>query len=291
MRLRPIDLLMGITVALVWGMGVVFAKAAINHFPPIFLMALRFAVTALTLVWFVRPPAAIYMARLFLIALVAATIQYSFTFTGLKGLDASVAILVIQLEAPFLVLVGAVLLNERPGLRKWAGIVIAFIGVAFIAGEPRLNNAWASICMIIAGTFVWALGQAMVRRLGPIDGTTTIAWIAVYATPQLLVMSLLFETGHIGYLASANWIVWGTVVYLGVVMTAFGYGLWYTLVRRHPISMVAPFLLLLPVFSVAGGVLILGEALTTWTMIGGAIVIAGVAFILIERRKALAIPS
>jgi len=33
MRLRPIDLLMGITVALVWGMGVVFAKAAINHFP------------------------------------------------------------------------------------------------------------------------------------------------------------------------------------------------------------------------------------------------------------------
>ena len=54
--LKPIDFLFGFGVVITWGMGLVFAKAAIGHFPPVFLMSLRFFLTALVLVWFVRPP-------------------------------------------------------------------------------------------------------------------------------------------------------------------------------------------------------------------------------------------
>ena len=106
------------------------------------------------------------------------------------------------------------------------------------------------------------------------------------AAPQLLVMSILFETGQIPALASAGAVVWATMLYLGLIMTALGYGIWYTLVRRHPVGMVAPFLLLLPVFSVLGAVVILGESLTWPTLVGGSIVISGVAFILVERHVA-----
>ncbi len=86
------------------------------------------------------------MGQLFVIALVSAAVQYSLTFNGLRGVDASTAVLVIQLEVPFPVLLGAVLLKEKPGPRRWLGIAIAFIGVAFIgvafiAGEPRLGAA------------------------------------------------------------------------------------------------------------------------------------------------------
>jgi O-acetylserine/cysteine efflux transporter len=290
MGLKAIDYGMGVTVALVWGMGFVFAKAAIGHFPPILLMSLRFAVTALALVWFVRMPAGM-LARIFGIAIVGAAIQYSLTFTGLKGLDASVAALVVQLEVPFLVLLGAVLLKETPGLRKWLGIVLAFGGVALIAGEPRVGGAWASLLLVVGGAFAWALGQAMVRSLRNIDGLTVTAWTAVFACPQLFVMSLVFETGHLGAIASAGWLVWSAVVYLGLVMTAFGYGLWNTLVRRHPISTIAPFLLLMPVFSAVGAMAFLGETLTARLLLGGAIVIAGVGFILIERPLRSPAPS
>ena len=51
-RLTPTEILMAIAVPLVWGMGFVFAKGAIEHFPPILLMAFRFSPTALVLVWF-----------------------------------------------------------------------------------------------------------------------------------------------------------------------------------------------------------------------------------------------
>jgi O-acetylserine/cysteine efflux transporter len=288
--LGPRDILTGIAVALVWGMGVVFAKAAIEHFPPILLMAFRFALTALALVWFVKPPWRL-MGRIFMAALVSAAIQYSLTFNGLRGVDASVAVLVMQLEAPFLVLLGALLLGETPGWRKWAGIALAFLGVGLIAGEPRLGGAWGALGLVIGGAFTWSLGQIMIRRLGQVGGFTLIAWVAVFATPQLFVMSLLFEDDHIAVIRDADWVVWGTVVYLGLVMTALGYGLWYSLVGRHPVSRVAPFLLLLPVFSVFAAVTILGETLTAQTATGGAIVIAGVAVILIERSPRVAAPD
>ncbi len=278
---------MGIAVPLIWGLGVVFAKAAIEHFPPVLLMSLRFAVTALLLVWFVRPPWGL-MGRLFAIALVSAAIQYSLTFNGLRGVDASTAVLVIQLEVPFLAVLGAVFLGERAGPRRWLGIAIGFAGVALIAGEPRLEAAWGSLALLTGGAFAWAVGQVMVRRLGRLDGFTMIAWVAVFAAPQLFAISLVLEADHLAAIRNADWVVWGTVAYLGLVMTALGYGLWYSLVLRHPVIRVGPFLLLLPVFSVIGGVTLLGEELTLRIAIGGAVVVAGVALILTARTSATA---
>ena len=283
MTLGPRDILMALAVPLLWGMGFVFAKAAIEHFPPILLMALRFTVTALALVWFTKPPWHL-MKRIFVIAVVSAAIQYSLTFNGLRGVDVSTAALVIQLEVPFMVLLGAVFLGERPGSRKWIGIAVAFAGVVLIVGEPRLGNAWSALFLLVSGAFTWAIGQILVRRLGRVHSFTLIAWVAVFASPQLFAMSLALEDDHLTYLRTAGWVVWGTVVYLGLVMTALGYTLWYSLIGRHPVGQVAPFLLLLPVFSVIGGVTILGESLTPMIAAGGLIVIAGVAFIVIERQ-------
>ena len=282
MPLRPLDVLMGLAVPLVWGMGVVFAKAAIEHFPPILLMALRFALTAVVLVWFVKPPWRV-MRQLVAIAFVSAAIQYSLTFNGLRGVDASTAVLVIQIEVPFLVLLGAALLHERVNARKWLGIAIAIAGVGLIAGEPRLGQAWGSLALLLGGALSWALGQIMVRGLGEIGGLTMIAWVSIFAAPQLFVFSLVFERDHLAAIVSADWVVWSTVAYLGVVMTALGYSLWYSLIGRHPVSRVGPFLLLMPVFSVLGGVLLLDETLTPLIALGGVIVIVGVAIIMVGR--------
>ncbi len=284
MRLKPVDFLMGISVPFVWGMGFVFAKAAIAQIPPIFLMSLRFSVTAVVLVWFVRIPKQ-HLKAIFGITLISAAVQYSLTFTGLKDLDASIAVLVVQLEVPFLVFIGVLFLKEIAGLQKWLGIAVSFSGVGLIAGAPQLGDAWLPLSLVVGGAFTWAVGQALIRRLENIDGLTLTAWVAVFAAPQLLVMSLVFESGQIAALVSADWRVWAAVIYLGLVMTALGYGLWYTLVRRHPVSTVGPFLLLLPVFSVIGATVFLGESLTWQTALGGAIVIAGVAIIIISERK------
>ncbi|MDH5453559.1 MAG: EamA family transporter, partial [Paracoccaceae bacterium] len=230
MRFTPREIAMALAVPLIWGMGFVFAKAAIGHFPPILLMALRFTLTALATVWFAPIPRA-QLWPLFWIAIIAAAIQYSLTFSGLKHLDAGMAALIVQLEVPFLVLLGALILKERPSARKWLGIAVAFVGVGLIAGQVEFKGEWIAVFMVVGGAFTWALGQVFIRRLKDISGASVTAWIAVFASGQLFVMSALFETGQRQAVLDAGWVVWGAVAYLGLVMTALGYFLWNTLIR------------------------------------------------------------
>jgi len=274
---------MAISVPLIWGTGFVVAKGAISEFPPILLMAFRFLVTSLVLIWFVKPPIG-QLRALFLIAIVASAIQYSLTFTGLRGLDAGFAALIVQLEVPFLVILGAILLGEKASLRKWMGIIIAFAGVGLLIGKVEFNNAWGSVALVVAGAFTWAVGQIFVRKLKNIDGLTTTAWVAVFATPQLFVMSFIFETNQIESITKASMSIWLAVLYLGIIMTALGYYFWNTLIRSYTIEKIAPFLLLLPVFSLIGGVLFLGEMISGAKMFGGLIVILGVAFVSLEKK-------
>ena len=281
--MKFIHILMAIAVPLIWGAGFVVAKGAINEFPPILLMAFRFLVTSMLLVWFVKPPIG-QLRALFLIAIVASAIQYSLTFTGLRGLDAGFAALIVQLEVPFLVILGAILLGEKASLRKWMGIIIAFAGVGLLIGKVEFNNAWGSVALVVAGAFTWAVGQIFVRKLKNIDGLTTTAWVAVFATPQLFVMSFIFETNQIESITKASMSIWLAVLYLGIIMTALGYYFWNTLIRTYAIEKVAPFLLLLPVFSLIGGVLFLGELISIAKILGGLIVILGVAFVSLEKK-------
>ena len=279
------DILIAITVPVVWGIGLVFAKPAVDQFPPILLMALRFTVTSLMLVWFVRIPWGA-LRWLFLAALVGSTLQYGLTFNGLRLLDASTTALIVQAEAPFLALIAAIFLGERLGLKRILGMATAFVGIYLISGEPRIQGQEVGVALVLGGAFTWALGQTMVRQLGEIGGPTAIAWISIFAAPQLFAASALVEEGQVAALANAGPMIWATVLYLGVVMTALGYTCWYHILGRYQVNQVTPFLLLIPVSSVAGGVLLLGEEITPTILVGGAIIMSGVALLIIERRPA-----
>ena len=85
---------------------------------------------------------------------------------------------------------------------------------------------------------------------------------------------------------NATLIGWGSVIYMGIVMTALGYGIWYHLLKKYDMTQVVPFLLLLPVTSILGAVLFLGERPSIRILIGGVIIITGVAVIvMLGQRK------
>ncbi|NCZ65876.1 MAG: EamA family transporter [Rhodobacteraceae bacterium] len=282
-QFTPKQTIMALFVPLLWGLGFVFAKGAINHFPPILLMAFRFSLTALVLVWFTPLPFGKFF-QLFKIAIVAAAIQYSLTFTGVKGLEAGLASIIVQLEVPFLVILGALFLREKPGYKKWIGIAISFVGVATMSQQDELSGSFISIALVLGGCFAWALGQVMIRKLKDVSGMQVTAWIAVFAAPQLFFMSAIFEDGQVEAIRTATPLVWWTVLYLGLIMTCLGYYFWNTLIRHHDVSKVAPFLLLLPVFSVLGGNLFLGETITVEKFYGGATILLGIGVIVLNPK-------
>lgn len=288
--MKPLDVLIALMVPTLWGMGLVVAKPAVDLFPPMLLMAMRFGLTAAVLVWFVPVPRQALRA-LFLVALIGSTLQYGLTYNGLRYLDASTTALIVQAEVPFLSLIAAFWLGERLGLRKLLGMAVAFLGIYLIAGEPRLEGQLVGVGLVLAGAFMWAIGQVMMRRLGEIGGVTAIAWVSVMAAPQLLTASLLIEEGHWAHVRAAGFQVWGAVIYLGLIMTAVGYACWYHILGRYEVNKAGPFILLTPVTSVIGGALFLGEEITVYILAGGALIMLGVAAIVLDRRRAAPITA
>ena len=282
--MKPLDTLSAISVAIIWGMGFVIAKAAMEHFSPILLMALRFTLTALCMIWFFRPDPKLFN-KLFWIAFVSAAIQYSLTFTGVSGIDASTAALLIQLEVPFAILLAAVVLGDKLTIRQGVGVSLAFCGAILIVGEPKLANNMRYVLMVIGGGFAWSLGQIMIKMMGVSGGFSLISSVAVFAAPQLFIASYLLEDNQIDQITTASPAAWAAVVYLGLVMTALGYAMWYRLLGLYDVNMVMPFLLLLPVASVVGGYLFLDEILTTKIAIGGLLALAGVAIITVRIKQ------
>ena len=282
--MKPLDTLSAISVAIIWGMGFVIAKAAMEHFSPILLMALRFTLTALCMIWFFRPDPKLFN-KLFWIAFVSAAIQYSLTFTGVSGIDASTAALLIQLEVPFAILLAAVVLGDKLTIRQGVGVSLAFCGAILIVGEPKLANNMRYVLMVIGGGFAWSLGQIMIKMMGVSGGFSLISSVAVFAAPQLFIASYLLEDNQIDQIITASPAAWTAVVYLGLVMTTLGYAMWYRLLGLYDVNMVMPFLLLLPVASVVGGYLFLDEILTTKIAIGGLLALAGVAIITLRIKQ------
>lgn len=278
MRMTVKDIGLAISVPINWGMGFTLAKAGLGEFPPLFLMSMRFSLSALLLCWFFPPPVG-QLRSIFLVALVSATIQYGLTFTGLMGLDASTAVLLVQLEVPFGALLAAIFLNDQLGWKRALGMALAFFGVSMIAGTPSLRHQLLSAFLVMSGALTWSVGQVMIKKMVTITGFQLIAWVAIFAGPQMLIFSLILETGHLRALKNATILGWGTVIYMGIVMTAIGYAIWYHLLKKFDLNQVMPFILLLPVSSILAAVLFLGERPDSRTLTGGVFVIVGVAAI------------
>lgn len=276
------DSTLAIFVMVIWGYNFVVAKTGLAELPPIFMMGLRFALSALLLVPFVTMPRG-RMKEVAALSVTLGAAHFSMMFTGLKTVDASTAAIAVQLQVPFSALLATVLLADPPGWRRTAGMVVAFGGVVLIAGEPRFEGTLWALGLVIGAAFVWAVGNVQVKKMGGIDEMALLAWMSVMAAPQLFLISFLLEDGQIAAAQAATWRGWGAVAYQAVAVVAISYGIWYRLLARHSVSAAVPYTLLVPFFGVACAVIFLGESLTPTIIAGGLITIAGVAIIILRR--------
>ena len=104
---------------------------------PLLLMGMRFLIAATVLVWFVPVPHG-YLRQICGISFIAATLQYGLTFSGLA--QATPAVLLVQAEVVFGVIIAALLLGEKPSMGQVVGIAVSCFGILTIVGAPSLEG-------------------------------------------------------------------------------------------------------------------------------------------------------
>ena len=280
------DTLIASLVPIFLGFGFVIAKPAMEHFPPILLMGLRFTFAASILIWWFPIPRG-YLKQIFIASLIANTLQYSVTYTGLNLIDASAAVLLVQTEVPFGVLFAYFMLKEKPTIRSLIGIGIAFIGVYILTGSPSLDGKFLGIGLTILGSAIWALGQVLVKPLSKeIAPLTLVAWLAIFSGPILIFLSAILDGNTINYIKSANFSSWAIAFYLGFFMQPVTYGCFYYVLKNNPLYKVLPIVTMgIPLTGLLAAILLLGEKPTTELYLGGFIILIGVILIVYTKQK------
>ena len=234
------DSLIAAIVPIFLGFGFVIAKPAMEYLPPFLLMGLRFTFVALLLIWWFPIPKS-YLKKIFFASLIANTLQYSITYTGLSLIDASAAVLLVQTEVPFGVVFAYFMLKEKPTVRSLIGISIAFVGVYILTGSPNLDGKIFGVTLTIIGSAVWALGQVLVKPLSKkIHPLALVAWLGLFSGPILIGLSAVFDGNTIDYFKAATFEVWMIAIYLGFIMQPITYGCFYYVLKNNPLYKVLP---------------------------------------------------
>ncbi len=261
------DLLLGLLVIVIWSLNIIVIKVGVAELPPLLMTTLRFILVAALLVPF-YPVARAQLPFLVLLSITFGSLHFALLFIGLGQAEAGTGALLVQMGTPFATLLAVVFLKEKLGPKRLAGLLLSFAGVVVLAGGPTLPSP-LPLTILLLSAFGWAVSQLLIKRGPPIAPLALAGWVALFAVPQVALGSWLFEQNQWQAIAQASWLGWGAVAYTAIMSSIAAYGIWYALLRRHPVNRVVPMTLLTPVFAVGLGALLMHDPLGVLKLVGG----------------------
>src|SRR3954454_8648051 len=265
--------LLATLVAVIWGVNFVVIHVGLDSFPPLLFAALRFCLVALALPFVPRPgaPARCVVA----VGVFLSAGEVGLLFLGIdRGMPAGLASLILQLQAAFTVGLAVLFLGERPRPAHLAGGALALTGIGIIAAGRASALPLGVLALTIGAAFSWGLGNVVTRRARAVNPLGLLVYSSLVPPVPLLALSWLTERGEPVALDASGVLA---LLYVVVLSTLLGFGVWAWLLGRHPASTVAPFTLLVPVVGIAAAWLALGEVPSASELIGAAVVLSGLA--------------
>jgi len=273
-----------LAIVVIWGVNNAAAMVATDVLPPLLLSAMRFSLAAVVLVPFLRPPFPEWKSLALLVVL-GGPIHFGLIYVGYwLAEDLSPFVVAQQMWIPFTALIAFLVLGER--LRRLAviGLIVAFLGVAWMTADPRAMRDWVPILMGLAAGLAWAGCTVLARRTRGVSPFTLQGLLALGTAPVMIVGTLLFEQGQVEAIQASGPLIWASVVWAGLVSSVFATGLLFWLVQKREAGRITPYLLATPLVSVAIGAGFLGDVLTPQIVAGGVVAMLGVALVALAER-------
>lgn len=270
-------------LTMLWGLNYTAVKVSNLGFAPIFNAFLRSSIaSALGIVYClsIKQPLFHRDIRLFHGSIVGLLFGLEFVciYLGLLYTDSARAGILINCS-PFVVAIGAYLfLKERLSITKVTGLVLAFIGLySVFQGKPRTWNPSMLFgdLLEIAAAVLWGattvyIKKYLAERVHPIH---TFLYQLVFSIPVIFICLLFLEPKWILNVSASAVLA---LLYASVVIAFISYLVWFKLIHTYPVSELAVFTFLTPVFGVACGVIFLGEQVTTGLIVGLLLVSGGI---------------
>jgi O-acetylserine/cysteine efflux transporter len=275
--------LLAALVAVLWGLNFVAIELGLHangrDVPPLLFVAMRFALVVFPWIFFVRKPDVSWAAILGVGFFMSAG-QFGLLYLALAlGMPAGLASLVLQAQVLLTVLLAAAFLGERPSRRQIAGVILGVAGLAVVALGRSAVAPLLPLIIVLGAALSWAAGNVIARKAKAASGLGLVVWSGAVVPLPLAGLSLVID-GPEAVAATITDLQTATVLsalYTAIFASLIGYGIWNHLLARYPSSAVVPFTLLVPVVGMSTAWLILQEQPTITEIVGGLLLLGGVA--------------
>lgn len=289
------DFLLALAVMAIWGTNFVVIEWGLRELPPLAFACLRFVLSALPAIFFIRRPATPWRYLVAYGVLLGAG-QFGLLFLAMNGhITPGLASLIIQVQVIFTIALSVALFRERVSAAAIVGTTLAVAGLATVGAHFDATITPKGLALVLCAAFSWGCANVVVkmaaRRGPPFRMLAFIVWSSVFAVPPLLALSLGFEGPAAIEVAvrNASAAAWAAVAWQAVGNTLFCFAAWSWLLAKYDAAIVTPYALLIPVFGMGASALMLGEPMPAWKLVAGAMVVGGIAIItlapLIARRR------
>ena len=289
-----------ILVTFIIGLSFIFVKIGLKYSNAIDLLAHRFTAAAISIVllWifgFIKLPSFSFKKAksLLLLSLFYPLLFFALQTFGLQYSSASEAGIVFATTPIITLIAASFFLKEKTTLLQKIGIVMSIAGILYIifyAGGVSGSTNLKGVILLLLSVFVlvvyYVLGKQTSAKFSAIEITV---WMTLLA---FIVFNGFSVATHIQSDTLSQFFnplvhrefLWA-VLYLGVLSSMFTAFLTNFALAQVPASQIAVFNNLSPLVSIAGGILILGETLFTYHIIGGVLVLSGVAMTVFFKHK------
>ena len=254
-------LLLAVLVTAVWGLNFPITKLGLAAIDPLLLTALRFTLAALPWVFFVkRPPIAIKWLAAY--GLIFGVAMWALINLGIEwGVPPGTAALLIQFSAFFTMGWGVLLFREQLSYAQMLGMGLAVLGLISIILASPGQGTTLGYALLLVSALSWSVGNVIIKQSKVREMFAFVVWASVFPPLPLLLLTWLAH-GSAPFTALVThfeWVALFSLLFQVYAATHFCYWGWNLLLREYPVSRVAPLSLLIPVFGLAGSMLILGH--------------------------------
>ena len=284
MLVRDFILLMG--VCLIWATNFVVTKLVLVHLdiPPLLFSSLRFALVLLVaLPWLLPWPRPRW--RIVVVGLMMGAGGFGLVSIGLMTATPSSAAVVTQLGVPLTALLSVFMLGEKIGWRRGIGIALAFSGAIIVMYDPNGFALSFGLLFVLGSAFASAFGVVLLKKTENVAPLQFQAWVGLASSIPLGLASMGLETGQAERAAAAGWPFLAALAYTAIAVSLLGHSLFFKLVMKYEANLISTLTLMCPLMGIGLGVLVTGDRFDLRMIAGTAVVLAGVAIILIAPKR------
>ncbi len=290
MQNKPIliPILEAVFTVVIWGGTFIATKIALQEVSPATIVWLRFGMGVIVLGFAVQLrkqfsiPKRTEWLYFALLGFIGVTFHQWLQANGLKTAQATTTAWIVATTPVFIALLGWLVLKEKLGMIRVAGIAIAALGVLLIVSQGNLGGLFEGRVGTIGDLLVaisapnWAVYTILSRRgLGRHPAALMMFYVMLFGWLFTSVWIFGFGPG-LSEIGRLDLLGWGAILGLGILGSGLAYIAYYDALQVLPASQLGVFLNIEPLVTTTLAALLLAEPITLTVVLGGAIIILGI---------------